>query len=373
MLDVFRIEKKLLKQLDYVIIFLSVLIVAFGSLNIYSARKDGFHYMKLQLLWLLVALVVMTVILLIDYTTIMNYASIIYWSGVALLIYNDLFSRAVNGATGWIRFGSRAIQPSEFAKLGMIIMLAKKLEDMEGNINNVKNFFILTSYAAIPMLLIVIQPDMGMTMVCFFIVLGIYFMSGLNLKVILGGLTGLAFSIALVWNSGIMPEYWKKRLTVFLNPEVDEMNTGLQLIQSMTGIGSGHVFGVGSKIGPMSKGGFVSQFVPEAHTDFIFAVVGEKWGFVGGVFLLLIYTILIYRFMLAARRSKDIFGSVICVGVASSFIFSIIQNMGMTIGIMPITGITLPLMSYGGSSILTTFMAIAFVLNIGMRRKKINF
>lgn len=373
MLDMFKIDKKLLKQLDYGIILLSIFIVVFGSLNIYNSSKSGPHYMKLQLMWLLVGLFVLYLIILVDYSMVANYVPIIYWASVALLIYNDIFSTATKGATGWIKLGSRAIQPSEFAKLALILMLAKKLDDLDCNINNIKNFFILLFYSAIPMVLIVIQPDMGMTMVCFFIVLGIFFISGLNLRVILGGLSSIVVAIALVWNSGIMPEYWKKRLTVFLNPEVDEMNTGLQLIQSKIGIGSGSIFGVGAKVGPNAKGGFVSQFVPEAHTDFIFSVVGEKWGFVGGVFLLILYGLLIYRFIVAARRSKDIFGTIICVGISSYFIFAIMQNIGMTIGIMPITGITLPLMSYGGSSILSNFMAIALVLNVGMRRKKINF
>jgi rod shape determining protein RodA len=373
MLDFLKIDKKLLKQLDYSIILLAISIVVFGSINIYNSKANGPHYMKLQLLWLLVGIFVLYVIILMDYAVISNYVPVIYWASIALLIYNDIFSTATKGASGWIKLGSRAIQPSEFAKLALILMLAKKLNSMDNNINNVKNFFILMFYTIIPMGLIVIQPDMGMTMVCFFIVLGIFFISGLNLKVILGGLTSIGISIALVWNSGIMPEYWKKRLTIFLDPEVDELNYGLQLVTSKTGIGSGGIFGSGAKFGPNASGGYVSQFVPEAHNDFIFSVVGEKWGLIGGIFLLTLYGIFIYRTIVAARRSKDIFGTVICVGIASYFIFAVMQNIGMTIGIMPTTGITLPLMSYGGSSILTNFMAIGLVLNVGMRRKKINF
>ena len=373
MLEKLKIEGKLLKQLDFSIIFFSIVIVIFGSLNIYSARKDGLNYMKLQLIWLVISLFIIYIILLFDYTVISNYAAIFYWASIALLIYNDLTSHKVNGSMAWIQLGSRAIQPSEFAKLGLIIMLAKKINNMEGNVNNIKNFLTLSFYALIPMVLIVIQPDMGMTMVCFFIVLGIFFVSGLNLRVILGGIFGVITSIALLWNSNIMPVYWKKRLVDFILPGTDDMNSGLQLATSKIGIGAGSIFGLGSKFGASSKEGYVAQFVPEAHNDFIYSMVGEKWGLVGGIFLLSLYFILLYRLILAAKRSKDIFGSVICIGVVSTFLFSIIQNIGMTIGIMPITGITLPLMSYGGSSILTSFMAIGLVLNIGMRRKKINF
>jgi rod shape determining protein RodA len=375
MLEKLKIDRKLLRQLDFGIIIITILIVLFGSINIYeaTAKNHYFTYMRLQLIWLIMGLFVLYIILLIDYTVIANYAPLIYWAAMALLLYNNLTSQAVNGATGWISIGNRAIQPAEFAKLGMIIILAKKLDDMESNINNIKNFLILCFYAIIPMILIIVQPDMGMTMVCFFIVLGMFFIAGLNLKVIIGGFMGVITVIVVAWNSPFMHAYWKQRLTSFLNPEADELGAGLQLIQSRIGIGSGHIFGQGAKFGISAGNSFVAQFVPEAHTDFIFSMVGEKWGFMGGVLLLTLYAILLYRFIAIAKRSKDVFGAILCVGVISTFIFSIIQNIGMTIGIMPITGITLPLMSYGGSAVLTNFMAIGLVLNVGMRRKKINF
>ncbi|MDP4087644.1 MAG: rod shape-determining protein RodA [Bacillota bacterium] len=375
MINKLGIDRKLLRYFDFGIVLITVIIVFFGCANIYDAtvNKYGTSFVRLQMMWLAVGLVVVFVMTRIDYTFFSSYAPLIYWAGVLLLVYNDLTSKAVKGASAWISIGSRAIQPSEFAKLGMIIMLAKKLEDMEGNINNVKNFFILVFYALVPMALIVIQPDMGMTMVCFFIVLGIFFIAGLDLRVIFVGLTSLVGLVAVIWNSGILPAYMKKRLTIFLNPESDELGFGLQLIQSQIGIGSGNIFGIGAKFGANAGSGFVSNYVPEAHTDFIFSMVGEKWGYIGTVGLLLLYSFLLYRIMRIGKRSKDLFGTIICVGVFSSFLFSIVENIGMTIGIMPITGITLPFMSYGGSSMLTNFMAIGLVINIGMRKKKIIF
>lgn len=376
MINKIGVDRKLIRYFDFGIVLIAILIVLFGCINIYDAtvNKSGTSTVKLQLLWLVVGLVVIYLMVIVDYTVLTNYAWLIYWAGILLLIYNDLTSKVVNGAAAWISIGSRAIQPSEFAKLGMIIMLAKKLEDMEGNINNIKNFFILVFYALVPMALIVIQPDMGMTMVCFFIVLGIFFIAGLDLRVIFGGLASLAVLVAvLLSNSTILPAYMKKRLTIFLNPESDELGYGLQLIQSQIGIGSGSIFGSGTKFGLNAGAGFVSNYVPEAHTDFIFSMVGEKWGYIGSVALLLLYCFLLFRIMRIAKRSKDLFGTVICVGVFSSFLFSVVQNIGMTIGIMPITGITLPLMSYGGSSMLTNFMALGLVINVGMRRKKILF
>lgn len=371
MLEKLKINKKLLRQLDFQIIIVAVCIVIFGAFNIYSAKRFdglGFIYMKLQLTWLIVGLAAVYVILLFDYIFIANYVNLLYWGSIILLILNDfVIGNTAKGATAWIKLGNRAIQPSEFAKIAMILMLAKKIEDMEGEINKPKNFFILLFYALVPMLLIVIQPDMGMTMVCFFIVLGIFFIAGLDLRVIFGGLASVVTLVVIVWNSPFMKTYWKMRLTTFLHPEEYKLGYGLQLIQSMMGIGSGRIIGTGFAKGTQVK------FVPEAFTDFIFAVVGEEWGILGALFLLFLYGILIYKFIRIAKSSKDIFGSIICVGVTSTFLFSILQNIGMTIGIMPITGITLPLMSYGGSSLLTTFMSIGLVLNVGMRRKKINF
>lgn len=372
MLGKIQIGRKFLRELDFTIILTVIVLAIFSSINVYSAThlKFGNYYLKAQLIWLVVGLVLTYFILIFDYSIIQSYANIIYWLGIFLLILNDtIFKSTVNGASSWLKIGSFSMQPSEFAKLGMIIMLAKQLSDMEGKINDLRNFFKLTAYAALPMVLIVIQPDMGMTMVCFFIVLGIYFAAGLDLKIIGGGILGLVVTIAIVWNSPLMEQYWKTRLVSFLNPEADELGSGLQLIQSQIGIGSGGILGKGFLKGTQISGGFI----PESHTDFIFAVVGEEWGLIGALVLLFIYGIIIYRLVGIAKNSKDIFGSVMCVGVISTLLFSILQNIGMTIGIMPITGITLPFMSYGGSSMLTGFMSLGLVLNIGMRRKKINF
>ncbi|WP_411683078.1 rod shape-determining protein RodA [Clostridium thailandense] len=374
MLNKIIISRKLLRELDFTIIISVILIVAFGASNIYSATHSrfGISLMRTQLTWLIIGLALTYFILIFDYSVIKGYAHIIYWFGVFLLILNRLpiFKSTVNGASSWMKIGPLpAFQPSEFAKLGLIIMLAKLLDDMDGNINDVKNFFKLTAYAVLPMLLIVVQPDMGMTMVCFFIVLGIFFISGLNLKVIGGGILGVVALIAVFWNSPFMEEYWKLRLTSFLNPQKDQLGAGLQLLESLKGIGSGGIWGKGFLKGTQISGGFI----PFAETDFIFSVVGEEWGMVGAIVLLILYGLILYKFVKIASSSKDRFGSIICIGVISAMLFSILQNIGMTIGIMPISGITLPFMSYGGSSMLTSFMALGLVLNVGMRRKKINF
>lgn len=372
MLNKLKPDMKLLREMDWGILITAVLIVLFGILNIYLGTGST-YYPKLQLIWLFLSLGVIYVILLVDYNVVKNFVSILYWGSVAFLVANMFLGSVVKGARGWISLGSRAIQPAEFAKLGMMLMLAKKIEEMDGDINTPKNLATLAFYAGIPMVLIVIQPDMGMTMVCFFIALGIVFIGGLDMKVLWGGLLSVLAAIAVVWNSSIMPAYWKRRLTSFLNPEADELNSTLQLLQSQIGIGSGGVTGNRSLFNLKGGSSYVSQFVPEHHTDFIFSVIAESWGLIGAIILLTLYGILIFKLIKTAREAKDTFGSLISVGVTSVFMFSVLQNIGMTIGLMPITGITLPLVSYGGSSMLTAFISLGMVLNVSMRRKKINF
>lgn len=178
--------------------------------------------------------------------------------------------------------------------------------------------------------------------------------------------------IVLVWNSGLIEHYQKARFTAFLNPSVDDAST-YHLNQSLIAIGSGGVLGSAPSLAENGVSTYAAQNVPEVWTDFIFAAIADQWGFLGAVLLLVLYGFLIYRMISIARTSKDIFGSVICVGIISYFLFAILQNIGMTIGLVPITGITLPLVSYGGSSLVSTVASVAMVVNVGMRRKKINF
>lgn len=372
----FRFNFKMLRELDFSLLIVTIITVLFGCLNIYLATKGSvspFEMVKKQLIFFAMSIGVVYIILLMDYIILKNYALIFYIFSILLLIATRFIGTIVNGARGWIKIGGLSIQPSELAKIAMIIILAKKLQDLDGKIDTVKKFCILAAYSIGTVIFIVIQPDMGMTMVCFFIVLGIFFISDLDIKIIGGGLLALFLGIVIVWNSGLIQDYQKKRVISVVNPEADELGSGLQLIQSTIGIGSGGLFGNKVSLDPSVATGYVAQNVPEHQTDFIFAVIGENWGMAGGIFLLTLYGVMIYRMLAIARTSKDIFGKILCVGLASYFLFAIFQNMGMTVGLMPITGITLPLVSYGGSSLLTTMMSIGLVLNVGMRKKKINF
>lgn len=368
---------RLVKEIDKTILISTILLISYGILNIYLCTKGeyGLLFAKKQFYSFILSLVALYVFTVVDYATIYNYVPIFYWATVVLLLLAKIpgIGVVVNGARGWISIGGSQIQPSEFAKLGIILMLAKKLDDMDGKINDVKNFFILAFYAIVPVALIITQPDMGMSMVCFFIVLGIFYTIGLDMKIISGGLMSLVLAIVIVWNSGLIESYQKARFTGFLNPAADDAKTGYHLTQSLVSIGSGGLFGSTPSLKNDGSTSYAAQNVPEVRTDFIFSAIADQWGFLGAMLLLIVYGFMIYKMISIARTSKDIFGSVICVGIVSYFLFAILQNIGMTIGLLPITGITLPLISYGGSSLLTTVISVGLVINVGMRRKKIYF
>lgn len=372
-----KLDVRLIREIDKTLLVSLILLVLYGALNIYLCKRGsdvGIIFVKQQLSWFILSLVALYIFIAIDYTILFNYIPIFYWGTVVLLILTRVpgIGMVVNGARGWINLGVAHIQPSEFAKQAIILMLAKKLDDMDGKINDVKNFFILAFYSIVPVIFIVVQPDMGMSMVCFFIVLGIFYTMGFDTRIIGGGLMSLVLAIILVWNSGLIQPYQKTRFTAFLNPQVDDAST-YHLNQSLIAIGSGGVIGSTPSFDNSKVSTYAAQNVPEVHTDFIFAAIADQWGFVGAIILLLLYGLLIYRMIAIARTAKDIFGSVICIGIVSYFLFAILQNIGMTIGLVPITGITLPLVSYGGSSLLSTVVTVALVINIGMRRKKIYF
>jgi len=369
------IDKKDLKELDFGMLLSAIAILLFGAFNIYTATSG--YYAKLQFFWLLLSLGVVYVILLMDYRKVYKIVDVLYWIVVIMLVV-VLFTTKVKGAAGWFSIGTRGLQPAEFAKLTTMLMVGKQLHKVDGNINNLKNFISVTIYALIPVVLMLLQPEMGITMITFFIVLGIYFVMGLSLKVIFAGFGFIGLSILVVLKTSFLPSHWSDRLTSFLFNEGSELGINYQLSRSVISIGSGKLSGKFNFIRFLedlnSQSNAGTQFftrVPENHTDFIFSVLAENFGLIGGIALLLLYGFLLFRMIRVAKKTEedDIFGKCIAIGVFSSFLFSILQNIGMTMGIMPISGITLPLVSYGGSSVLTTFIAIAMVLNVGMKKK----
>lgn len=377
----YKLDFRLIRDIDKPLLASLICLIMYGILNIYLATKGGvnglspFYFAKKQAIWFGISLVALYFLVAIDYRSLYRYIPIIYWGSVILLVLVWIpgIGIKVNGARGWINLGVMKLQPAEFAKFAIILMLSKILDEMDYEINNIKNLVKIAIYCLIPVSLIVIQPDMGMSMVCFFIVLGMLFIAGLDKRIINGGFMALFLAVVILWNSGLILPHQKSRIISFMSTDSDESDSGYQLGQALIGIGSGGMTGSKPSISPHVAPGYTGTHVPEIQTDFIFSAIAEQWGFLGALFLLFLYGVLISRMIAIARSAKDRFASLICVGMVSYFLFAITQNIGMNIGLLPITGITLPLISYGGSSLLTITMAVAIVLNIGMRKKKIHF
>ena len=376
-----KLDFKLIREIDKALLISIILLVLFGILNIYLCTKAGvgnitdpYYFIKKQITWFIISIVAMYILVSIDYSIIFQYVPILYWFSVILLVcvWIPGVGKEINGARGWIKLGI-SIQPAELAKFALILMISKLIHEMDGEINDVKNFFKVVFYAIIPVGLIAIQPDMGMTMVCFFIVLGIVAAAGFNRKIIVGGLTALAIAIVIIVNSGLLPSYQVTRFTAFLDPEKENSDAGYQLNQALIGIGSGGILGSQPSLEADGTIGYAASNVPGIQTDFIFTAIAEQCGLIGALAIIILYSIIIFRMVKIARKAKDLFGSLVVLGMVSYLLFAITENIGMNIGLMPITGITLPMVSYGGSSLLTTLMAMALVLNIGMRKKKIHF
>jgi rod shape determining protein RodA len=380
MLKKYNLDFRLLKEVNFKLLITLIILTLFGVINIYLCTKGGvfndpFLFAKKQLIWFFISLVSIYLILTFDYKVIYGYVPIVYWVTIALLIavWIPGIGETINGERGWINLKISLLQPSEVAKFSIILMLAKLLEDMDCDINNIKNFSKVSFYVALIMGLILIQKDMGMTMVCFFIILGMVYIAGLNVKVILGGFATIVLAIVILWNSGLIFQHQKDRITAFLNTDNDITGQGYQLSQGMISIGSGGLFGCSLSLDPDESPGYAGTHVPEIQTDFIFTAIAEQWGLIGGLFLLFLYGLLIIQILKIARKARDKFGELICVGMASYILFAITQNIGMTLRLLPITGITLPFISYGGSSLWTTMISMALILNVDMRTKKLTF
>ena len=369
-------QLKRLKEVDFSIVLSMLAICAMGIYTIKSAT--GTYTLSItQAVWLLISCTIGVVVLMVDYTTIGSYYKVLYIFSVFLLVLVLLVGKVRNNAKSWLGFGGIGSQPSEVAKIVLIIALAKMMEDMD-DINSFKNLAKLGAYALIPMILIQLQPDTGTNLIFVVTIFAMLFIGGLNSKVVWGVVAGvgtavLAAFIIIEQNldqylTFIQPYQWN-RIRVFFYPETDIMNAGMDAYYAKLAIGSGMFYGRGLEQTDLVNGNFIS----ESHTDFIFSVFAEEWGFFGCAILLLLYLNIFIRAIKIARSSNDKFGYYMIIGTVSMLAFQVLQNIGMDIGLMPITGIPLPFMSYGGSSLLTNVISLALILNVGMRRQKLKF
>lgn len=374
------------QNIDWITLLLVVGLVTFGLITIANVMAEPFtgtessvsdimknlnlEYVQKQIVNFLVGLAGLFIMLAIDYSLFRHAIRYIYIGNVLLLVLLLIISEDSRGVMGWFNIGTRAFQPSEICKVTLILMLsnvASQIMEREGGIKTFKDLGILTLYFAIPFVLVVLQPDMGTAVVLLAIFVCILFISKLDWKFIVGALVGAAALLPLTYYY-VLDKDQKMRIDIFLNPALDESGTGagMHVMRSKQAIGSGQMYGKG-----YFTDGTLAQlkYVPERHTDFIFSGIVEGLGFVGGTILIVAYFLLIFRWLWVALHAKDHLGTCIAIGGMGMLLAHVFENIGMTIGLMPVTGIPLPFVSYGGSNLLANMMCVGLVLNVWMRRQ----
>jgi rod shape determining protein RodA len=361
------------RHIDLVLVGSVAAAGALGCLMIFSATRgrnpsdfDTSTLLK-QLLFMGIGAGVMLVVALVDYRRYRDLAPAAYGAVLlALLMVVTGLGSEKKGSQAWFPLGPFQLQPSELAKIVVIISLASVIAHFNSELD-ARRLCLVLAVTGLPMALIMLQPDLGTTLVFVAVSMGMLLIGGAQVRHIaaltLVGIVG----VGMVINSGMLEKFQQCRLTSFLeteDQECEDRDASYNQEQAMTAIGSGGVVGKGLFEGPQTR----LDIVPEQHTDFIFTALGEELGFVGGATLLALLSIIAWRIWRTAQLARDPLGTLICVGVLSMFVFQVFENIGMTMGIMPITGIPLPFMSYGGSSTLTAFIAIGLVLNVHMRR-----
>lgn len=370
-----------LKRFDFILFFTTLILSSYGLIIIKSATMSkvggGDGYLKTQLIAFIIGLVMMFILVIIDYDIYGSFYLPIYAISVLLLIYvliNPVNASEWGSVRSWVRIGPVVFQPSEIAKFGVIISLAKYIEINHEKINEPFVLFKILVFALFPVALIMLQPDLGTSLVFIFFIAVMIFIGGVDRKYVIAVLIiGLLFIIICIGaffyimrDYTIGDNYQFDRIVTFVFPELDPEDTGYQVIQSKTAIGSGLLYGRGLFKGVQNQLGYL----PTKETDFIFAVIGEELGFVGGLFLLILYALLLYRLIKIAKQTSSLFGSLIATGITAMLFFHIFENVGMTMGVMPVTGIPLPFVSYGGTFMLVNMISIGLCLGVGMKRNK---
>lgn len=320
-----------------------------------------------QLLFAIVGVVGLVTVTAIDYRLWLRLTGLAYVSSIILLLIVDVAGKTALGATRWINLGFFQFQPSELAKIVLILVLAKLFSQNYDRLEQPKYLVQSILLTTLPVGLVLAQPDLGTALV----LLAIWFMMILVSPVPKGYVLALLVAGLLLTPIGLhfLQPYQRDRLTTFINPAADPLGRGFNVVQASIAVGSGQMYGRGLAAGSQSQ----LNFLPSQHTDFIFAVLAEKLGFVGAVLILALFTLLISRMIIIAYRSRDRFGLFLAVGIATMFLFHVLVNVGMNMGIMPVTGIPLPFISYGGTSLVVALAAIGLVQSIAVRHKKISF
>jgi rod shape determining protein RodA len=355
------------RDFDWALLGMVLVLCTLSVFEIYSATlhtKYAGFYSK-QMLWIAAGLVAMFLFAKIDYHMLLDWVPWAYGVCLVALVAVLAVGQKVLGARRWIKLGPMHFQPSEWVKLILILAVARYFANLGGRSLTWKDIFKAFALVGLPLLLVLKQPDLGTSLTYTPILVAGLFLGGINFRQALILSTAAILLVGGVWTSGkLLKPYQKARLTSFLNPDNDPKGTGYQIRQSLIAVGSGGVWGKGAAKGTQTQG----DFLPIPHADFIFAAFSEEHGFIGALFVLLLYFSILMRLIQNAQTAADLSGSLIIMGVVAVLTFQIAVNVGMVIGFMPVTGIPLPLMSYGGSSVLFTFLALGAAMNVRMRR-----
>jgi rod shape determining protein RodA len=361
-------DRRLVHCFNWGLLGLTLIIGCLGLLVLYSAgaanasSSERIMFSK-QIIWLCAGLALMVFSFLFNYKLLDRWGPVIYIFCILLLVAVSLFGKQVGGAQRWLMLGPVSIQPSELVKIAVIIMLARyyaKVVTPQGI--NFKRLFLPLVWTLIPFVLIVKQPDLGTAMLVLLIAVTITLFVKIEKRTLMGLVSLGMMMIPVVWF--FLKGYQKQRILTFLSPDRDPLGAGYHIIQSKIAIGSGMILGKGYLKGSQNT----LSFLPEQHTDFIFSVISEEWGFVGAAIMVLLFLMLIVRGLQIAYVCKDPFGTILSLGVILMLFWQVIINIGMVMGLMPVVGVPLPLVSYGGSSIMTLMICIGILLNVSMRR-----
>ena len=358
----------LFKKLDWILVITVLLLVVVGLLSIYSiTREESLEIFKRQLIYVVLGLFLMFIFVLFDYRIFRDnnfFLLGLYFLSLFLLVSVLLIGKEVRGASSWIRIGELGFEPVELIKLVIILVLAKYFSLRHIEVYRLRHLIISGLYVLFPLILILIQPELGYILVISAVWLAVVIVAGIRIRhlLILFLIGAIVFSIG--WFT-LLKDYQKERIESFLNPYSDPLGQGYHIIQSIIAIGSGKFFGRGLGHGTQSQ----LNFLPEQHTDFIFATIAEEWGFLGSVFILVLFGILLYRLVKISLASFNNFARLFSIGLATMLLFQAVINIGMNMGLLPIIGIPLPFVSYGGSSIVMSFIAIGVIQSIVVRNK----
>lgn len=376
------LNKKLFRNLNLYIPITIILLIVIGLFAISSAveinrvESTGITYLKTQIIAAILGIIIAIFIQFFDYRIFKEYYQLIFGSTIIILIMTHVFGSNVSGGRRSIDLGFINFQPSEITKIVFILVLATIL-DQNKDFDSLKELILPFIYFLIPFSLIILENDLGTALVLLVIFIIMLFVAGVNRKFLYVIFGGGFLSVVLIISSHLifgtplpfLKDYQLNRLIAFINPNIDPQGIGYNIIQSKIALGSGQLTGKGLYGGTQNQ----LNFLPEKHTDFIFSVIGEEFGFIGAFVVIALFVLLIWQLFNIAVQAKDNYGRLVVSGIIAMFFFHIVENIGMTMGLMPITGIPLPFISYGGTSIVTSIIAIGIALNINIRKKKLHF